>query len=292
MSWMRHVRWALVCAWCVVLAPVEAAAEHELPKPVWEAGLAAGWADYESYPGSANRHALVAGAPWFIYRGRRLRASGRAARVVFWETPTSWVDLSGGGWVPVDSDREPLRQGMPDLDLVAQLGPRAGHILSRGEHHEALARLAVRAAWSFAAVDDMSHRGYLAEPQLRLVLRPLGHDGGLQFTGTVSARWADRQLNEYYYGVDPAFATPARPAWDAPAGWQSVGLRVSFGWRFHPRWTAGAFVGGRHLGPGVVRHSPLVETRTSITVGVGLSWTFAQSKHMVSGRRVNGDRPP
>ena len=288
---MRHGPWvaALLLG---VLTSTLAAAEHELPKPAWEAGLALGWADFESYPGSANRHALIAGAPWFIYRGRHLRASGRSARVVFLETPTSWIDLSGGGWVPVDSSEEARRQSMPDLDMVVQLGPRAGRMLSRGEHHEALVRVGVRGAWSFAAFNDNAYRGYLAEPQIRLVWRPRGHDGGVQFTSTLSARWADRELNAYYYGVPAAFSTPERPAWEAPAGLQSVGVRLSFGWRLHPRWTVGGFIGGRHLGPGVVGASPLVETPTSITAGVGVNWTFAASTRMVSGRRVNGDRPP
>lgn len=284
-------RWGAIFFLCAWLAPGTAAAEHELPKPVWEAGLALGWASYEAYPGSANRRAITVGAPWFIYRGKYLRSSGQSARVVFRETEKSWLDLSGGGWVPVDSSRESRRQGMPDLDMVFQLGPRAGRMLSRGEHHEALIRLSARAAWSISSWDDQSHRGYVIDPQARFTWRPRGHDGGLQFSTTLSGRWADRQLSNYYYGVSPEYATPDRPEWDAPPGLQSAELEVSFGWRFHPRWTVGGFVAWRDLGWGSVRDSPLMETTTSLMLGLGINWTYAASERMVSDRRIRGDEP-
>ncbi|MDH4228914.1 MAG: MipA/OmpV family protein [Nitrospirota bacterium] len=296
----RSVALLTVAALLGGTVPGLAAHQEVGQRPLWEVGMAAGWSKFATYPGSARHRVAAAGVPWFVYRGERVRASGRSVRLVLFETPRSWADVAGGGWIPVNSATEPLRQGMPDLDAVFELGPRLNYRLfpnrplSRtpsARRTDVVARLAVGSAWSAAALNDTSHRGYVVEPSLRVTFHPAGPAGATQWDARLYAEWADAELNRYYYGVAPSFAAPGRPAWRASAGWRRAGVRLSFGWRIGQRWRVGAFVSPSVL-PDPVRHSPLVARNSTLTVGAGLTWAFARSRQMAKGPAADDNREP
>lgn len=267
-----------------------ASASHALkPKPLWEAGIGAGAAWYPTYPGGVARKRAAAGAPYIIYRGRYLRASGRSISAVLYESPRTWIDLGGSGWLPVDSSDEPARAGMPDLDATVQVGPRYNRLLVDRPHLELLARLPVRGVWSADNhVLDLSHRGYAVEPALKVSAWPgAGRHGHVKFTLTLAALWGSAECNGYFYDVPPAFATPSRPAFSAGSGWTNFSARAAASWYITDRVRVGGFIHSKFLSGTAVADSPLAVKNAAATLGVGLTWVFAVSERTVTGRHVD-----
>ena len=93
--------------------------------------------------------------------------------------------------------------------------------------------------------------------------------------------FADRRYHQHFYGVDAAYATAQRPAYDARggyAGWQAltaVSRRIGSVW-------VGAFVRYDSLRGAVFADSPLVRRDHELTAGIGVSWVFATSGRLVS----------
>jgi MipA family protein len=255
-------------------APVE-------PQPVWEAGVAGGVASVERYAGSSRRAVYFAAFPYLVYRGPRLRISGSSARLVLAETPRFWLDISGGGWLPVHARNDAVRAGMPDLNLTFQAGPRVNYLALATPRSDTVLRLTARAVWSAAAVNDISHRGYVLEPAVRVSLMPGGRGGRFSFGSTLSALLGDSEVNAYFYDVPPAYATPERPAFHAGAGPVSYGLSVNASWKITPSVRVGLYAEAQTLAGTVVADSPLVQDHRSYAFGFGANWVFWRSERKV-----------
>jgi len=103
---------------------------------------------------------------------------------------------------------------------------------------------------------------------------------GWHFGAAVGPLFADRRYNDYYYTVDPQFATAQRPAYQAPAGFDGMQVLLSTSRRFK-NWWVGAFVRYQSLDGAVVRDSPLVRQRYALAGGFGVAWIFARSGTLV-----------
>jgi outer membrane protein len=251
------------------------------PEPLWEAGVAGGVASVAKYAGSSRRDVYVAGFPYLVYRGPWLRVSGRSAHLVLAETPRYWLDLSGGGWLPVSAGSDTARAGMPDLDLTLQAGPRINYLAGSTRRSDTVLRLTARAVWSAAAFNDVSHRGYVAEPAVRLALWPWGREGRFSLSTTVSADAGDSEVNGYFYDVDPAYATPTRPAFSSGGGLNAYNASFSASWRITPAVRVGVYVRGTTLNGTVVADSPLVQSERTYAFGAGFNWIFWRSERKV-----------
>jgi outer membrane protein len=263
--------------------PPEAASPG--PLPLWEAGIAVGFVSVQTYTGASTRKARTLPAPYVVYRGRWLRASGRSVRLVFYERPRLWADLSAGGWIPVSSEDEPARAGMPRRDFTVQAGPRLNYRAWRTARTDTVLRLAVRAVWSVDGWNDTSHRGWIAQPAVAFSFRPWGR---LSTGVSLSTLWGDAEQNGYFYNVPAPFATPERPAYRSGAGLVWTALKLSAAWRFNPDLRLGVFVNLKTLEGSVVADSPLVSRRASVSAGAGLVWVFAHSQRTAAGRPPAG----
>jgi len=251
------------------------------PRPLWEAGIAAGAVSLRTYAGSSTRRFYAAGSPYFVYRGPHLRASGRSVRVVLFERPRLWADLSGGGWLPISARDDPARDGMPRVDFTVQAGPRINYRLPGTGPGDVVARLAVRAVWSARTFMDVSQRGYVVEPVLDT---SLGITRRLRVGFRFSGLLGNGEHNGYFYDVPSAFATPERPAYDTGPGLVWLGARPSMSYRVSPVLRLGAFVDLKTLAGSVAEDSPLVRERHAVSAGVGLVWVFYRSRESVTGR--------
>ena len=92
--------------------------------------------------------------------------------------------------------------------------------------------------------------------------------------------FADRSYHQYFYGVAPEFATPTRPAYDAPGGFAGWRATAAFSRRFGDAWV-GAFLRYDDLHGASLAPSPLVRKLTGDTAGFGISWIFATSSQRV-----------
>jgi len=136
--------------------------------------------------------------------------------------------------------------------------------------------------WSAASFNDISHRGYVVEPAVRLTLRPWGRTGRISLMTTLSTLLGDAEHNGYFYDVPPAFATPTRPAYDAGAGPVAYELSVAATWKVIRHVHVGVYVQATTLNGTVAADSPLVQDETTYAYGVGFNWVFWESKRKVA----------
>jgi outer membrane scaffolding protein for murein synthesis (MipA/OmpV family) len=279
------MRVLVVAAGCCAAGPALAQNKEELP--LWEIGAGLAYARLPDYRGADEAHGYVLPFPYLIYRGEFLRSDREGVRALFLDTRYFQLDFSVGATVPVSSETNRTRAGMPDLRPTVEVGPALKfHLLQVGDGApgnrdlELDFRVPVRRAftWRDGGPRDV---GTLAFPNLNL-------DQKVRFWG---ARWnlgmlvggyfADRRYHDYFYGVAPEFATPQRPAYVARggfSGWQSiVALSTTYGRR---TWV-GAFFKADWLEGATFEDSPLVRRRTNVSFGVGVSHIFARSERLV-----------
>ena len=144
----------------------------------WALGLGTGW--LSDYPGAAQGR--IRFLPFPVYRGsvfRIDRISGVSGDVY----NNSKLDFS---WnfifqFPTESDQIPVRQGMPDLDWLLSLGPQFKYYFYRSSHHKLFFRIPV-------------------------------------FTFRWEAFSHSSEFQQYFFEVQPQYATAARPTFHARAG--------------------------------------------------------------------------
>lgn len=265
----------------LLLALLSAAAAAQAPqgleRPLWELGVGATALSLPHYRGAGKSRAWLLPLPYVVYRGEILRADREGLKLRLIDRERLHFDLSANATAPADSDDEPARQGMADLDGTVEIGPNLNWRLAQGPGWRLEARLPVRAALTLSTRPRAI--GWSALPNLNLDRRVGGWAMGAQL-GWV---WGSRRLNGYFYDVAAADATPARAAYRADgghAGWQAT---LSFSRRDGTRWI-GAFVRADSLAGSALRHSPLVRRTNTVSFGIGMSWVLLQSGQLVRDR--------
>jgi outer membrane scaffolding protein for murein synthesis (MipA/OmpV family) len=273
------VRYAIPeAALAAALAIAPCAANADL-LPLWEAGIGVAPIDFPDYPGSNQRSFYALPLPYFVYRGEQLRVGREGIRELFFQSDRVELDLSASASVPVKSENNEARAGMPDLDPTFQLGPALDIKLHQDDQHKLKLRLPAR----FAFATDFTYvkgTGFVFEPQIVLDTTNLRSAPEWRFGIAVGPLFADRRYNSYYYTVDPQFATPQRPAYQAPAGFAGTQVLLSTSRRYGD-WWLGAFLRYQSLDGAVFRDSPLVKQRYAFAGGFGVAWVFARSGKLV-----------
>jgi len=189
---------------------------------LWELRLA-GFSRYTpTYPGADEYNPTLLPLPIPVYRGSFLSFGENLDQV-------ARGDIVDGSRVKLgidldinfgqDSSDIAVRQGMPDLDFMLELGPELEIKLDNKtpEQGELLLAFQLRAAASFDGLNP-SYQGLLFSSQLEY-----RRDKVLNSDSLLSLRWmptwGSEDFMDYYYEVDPAFATPQRAAYDARPGY-------------------------------------------------------------------------
>lgn len=262
-------------------APPPGSAPRALPRWEWGLGLAAAWV--RDYPGSEHASTYGLPYPWFIWRSDRVLLGQEGGRGVLWRRPALAVDAVLSANPPSSTGDNPERAGMPDLHALVEPGLRLRwQAWSSGDRRW---RLNVRLPWRAAlAIHDggLHNVGSRIEPGVSLDHR-LG--GGWSWGVSAAATFAERAYQDYFYGVDPAYVTATRPAYEADGGYGGTQL----GWRLSRRSgvdSVSLFVRAEILDHASFADSPLVSTPVGWTVGLNLSRRFGASTHL-----VNADEP-
>jgi outer membrane scaffolding protein for murein synthesis (MipA/OmpV family) len=246
--------------------------------PLWEAGAGVTFISFPHYRGSDERQSWVLPFPYVVYRGEYLQADERKVRGLLFKTDRVELDVSINGTPPVDSDENEARQGMPDLDATLEIGPSLNFLLSRWADRKT--RLELRLPVRAALASDFSHvnlAGWVFQPNLNLDVRDvLGH-GGWKLGVLAGPMFSDRRYNQYFYGVDPAFATAGRPAYNASGGYAGTQLITALSKRYRGFWV-GAFAKWDTLNNAVFTDSPLVKTHQNFAAGIAVAWIVGESK--------------
>lgn len=273
-------RSAVACALCLLAAAAQAQ-EQPREKPLWELGVAAGGAWLPDYPAAGQNHLNAIGLPYIVYRGDFFRSDEKGllrGRIV--KSEDFELDVSLSGSFSAESDDNDARSGMPDLDYLVELGPRIQWTVARAAKWAKLDfELPVRAVFS-TDLKSIEHQGFLAQPELAY---QHGNflDTGLALKLGVSATFGDAELQDYFYGVDPQFATAQRPAYEADAGYLGSRLQLVLTKPLGP--ALRVFAAGRidfHQGA-ANEDSPLFRDDVTYGAGVGVVWSIFRSQRTV-----------
>jgi len=266
---------ALACC-CVGACAVRAA-----DKPLWEAGAGLADVDFATYRGSDRYSNYLLPVPYVVYRGKFLQVDREKIRDLLFKRERTELEISVNGTVPVKTHDNPVRTGMPDLDATLELGPSLNLTLLKSDDgsRKLDLRLPLRYAWGsdFSSVRGV---GWLFQPHLNLDLKNIPGLPEWKLGLLTGPIFADKNYHQYFYGVDPRYATVSRPTYGARGGYAGMQFLVALSKRY-PHYWAGGFVKMDNLDGAVIADSPLVRTKTNLSGGVAISWIFGTSHTMV-----------
>mgnify|MGYP001605190785 CR=1 FL=1 len=249
--------------------------------PLWEIGIAAAGAGSPDYPGSGRTRARVLPLPYGIYRGKTLFEGDEISRNRFKFSRTVELDLSFSGALPADSNGSKERDGMPDLDLLLEIGPQLSVLLARPTRSTAFTlALPVRAVFS-TDFDHLNIRGLLFAPELSYTNGKFASRG---WSGrvTLGTSFATEQLADYFYQVAPRFVREDRPAYDASGGYLESSLTTVISRSFVNDISLFTFLRLASLSGSSNSHSPLLRDESNLSFGIGFAYTFLHSEKMVA----------
>lgn len=253
-----------------------ASAEEAERKPLWEIGFAGGLLTTPHYMGSDQRYTLPLGLPYLVYRGKFIRANRSGIRGLLIESEHFSLDLGLSFGLPVNNDNK-ARDGMPDLYLTGQAGPRLNWKFSSREN---LPQFSLHLPFRYVADIQGKQLGWVTEPALKIVKKHPGSKRKLSLRMDLGGLFAGKSFNKYFYGVADRFATSDRAAFEAEGGYHSIFVKLSSTYRKSKRLSFGAFIQLRDLSQGVADDSPLVRQSLDVSAGVGLVWSIWQSEQL------------
>lgn len=251
-------------------------------EPLWEVRLAGFGRNGPAYPASSESQVDIVPLPFPIYRGRFLRIGDdteKPVRTRLFRRDRVKIDIDFGLNFPVDSDDVDVRDGMPDLDLLLEVGPEL-ELQFTGEPlgGELFLAAQLRGAVSLDGLDpsgrggifslELKHKHPLFSPSTELLTR-------------ITPEWGSKDYMDFFYGVASDFATPERTEYRAKSGY--LGTKLSFVLKNELTPTFETRIGlraGFHSGA-ANRNSPLFTDDTTFGAYAAFLWKFWESKRRV-----------
>ena len=195
-----------------LLSPIAVAAAPQddfklVEKPRFEAGIGLGYFQGYDYPGSDDPNTAGLVLPFFIYRSEVFRFfDGGGVGAVAIEEPRVKLELSLGGALNAESEGNNAREGLPDLDLLLELGPQLTvRLLDRALSGGGRVRLSwdskVRAVVS-TDFKSIEATGFVFASGFSFKRESLLSDK-VDFISNLDVTFADKRFNDYLYTVDP-----------------------------------------------------------------------------------------
>jgi len=261
---------ALMLAMLFVAASAGTAARAGETAPLWEIGIGAAALHFPDYRGADQSRNYLLPLPYVIYRGKRLRVDREGIRGLLFRSERAVLDISADGAVPVNSNDNRARSGMPNLYPTVELGPSLDFRLNTSGDRTLRLRLPLRAVIA-TNLRHFHHAGWLFNPNLNLSWR-----GRWETSVALGPLFATRAYHDYYYSVPAAFATATRPAYSAHGGYSGMRLTLTASRRIHRYWI-GAFLRYDDLSGAEFIDSPLVKRNSALMGGIGIAYVFDQS---------------
>ena len=273
-------------------SPALVKSEH---RPLWQFGFGAGGGVTPHYPAANQSSLRFLAIPTFRYRGKVLRSDDDGTRARLIRLEDTEIDLSGGASFPVNSYENEARKGMPKLDWIGEAGPRVGFRwrlrrddcaadgpCGRGDSLRLLIPIRIVFSSDFAS---LAHRGFIVQPEIsfeRVFKKSELLDAQIAFEIDTSVSIISDHLADYFFSVQPEYATAERSSYDARPGLLSIssGLILKVSQRRGSNIGSTFFVGLRHNHHGLSANqsSPLHKADQSVTLftGVNIYWLSSE----------------
>ncbi len=252
---------------------------EEMP-PLIELGVGISTFTIPDYPGSAHSRQLTIPFPTGIIRGDKLRADQEGGvRGRFFQDPDYELSISGSLTFSSSTEDNPVRQGMPGLDGLFELGPTVLIHLKKAKLNSPLKiglslpiRLAMSTDWK--RYDD---RGAVFNPFIYSFYENFLVPELTIFSG-FDMKFATERYMDYYYSVEPQYATATRAAYEAKAGYLQSSLYFGFAYTIANEHTIFVFAQHLNLNNASNEASPLLTDKKQLAWAVGYTWWFYASE--------------
>lgn len=249
--------------------------QHEAEEPLWEAGVIGTGVSHPAYPGAEERTSLLLGLPYVLYRGKYLRVDQNTVGVRAIKTPRTEFDVGFGASLGSHASDIKARQGMDDLGILLEFGPRLKINLGDKSESRRESRMQFTLRGVFDANDHLRYHGIAFEPQW---VNEIKLADGWRTSTSIGALFGDQLLVDTFYRVSPAEATATRQAYDARSG--LISLRASLFASHTIAHDVNFFCYLRYDSlQGAANHdSPLVRRDGGWSGFLGIAWTMAHSE--------------
>jgi outer membrane protein len=246
---------------------------------LYELGIGMGGGLDPHYPGSDQSRVILLPFPYGVYRGKVVQSDRKGTRAKLITGKDYELTLSGSGAFPVKSSDDTARMGMEDLGWMLQLGPKIRLELKSWADGSVLrAGVSARAAFSANGLNSVASRGWVFEPEI-VYQKPDAFAERFDFFSSLSATFATSNYMDYLYGVRFGDVTALRPEYSSQAGYLESVLQVGASYRtldgmhkFFLSTQLGSLDGAANNG------SPLVRTKSELTIAVAWVWTLFESE--------------
>lgn len=265
---------------CGIVLALWTPALHAEQKPLWEFGLGVGALEFPDYRGSDDIEVFPVPVPYFVYRGRFLKADRDGLRGKLFDRELVELHLSVNATIPVDSEDNAARRGMPDLEPTFEIGPSLELHLWRSADRDVKLDLVMPLRVPITIESSPRSLQWVFAPRLNIDFDDVGGHDGWEFGAGVGPVFAADRFHDYFYSVPARFATPQRPAYRADGGYSGMHVLAALSKRF-PKYWVGAFLRYDWLGGAEFEDSPLMRRRNYLAGGFGIAWMIGESKRTV-----------
>ena len=263
-----------VIRWCGVALLLAVCSARAQQLPLWELGVFGGAAATPAYPGAAQRSTRALVLPFLIYRGDVVRVDQQGIGARLLRSERTEFDVGLAASLPAKSSDVPAREGMPDLGLLFELGPRLKVTLARPTSGSRF-RLDLPLRAVIEARSGMRAQGWTFEP--RIVYEANAPGERWTFDANLGMVFGDPKVNRYFYEVRPEFATPQRPAFEADSGLMLLRAGASASRMLGNDLRLFGYVRHESYAGAANRDSPLMQKRSGASAGFAFAWTITRS---------------
>jgi outer membrane scaffolding protein for murein synthesis (MipA/OmpV family) len=264
----------------LILSALIVMTAHAEEKPLWEAGLGIGALVFPDYRGSDETTVYPVPVPYFVYRGKFLKADREGVRGELFDRKYAELSISANATIPVASEDNAARRGMRDLKPTVELGPSLDLHLWRTPDERIKLDLVMPLRAPLTVEASPRSIGLVFAPRINLDIADVAGYSGWNFGVGTGPVFADDKFHSYFYTVTARDVRADRPAYDADGGYSGWHFLAALSKRF-PRYWVGGYVRYDTLAGAAFVDSPLVKRQSYLAGGIGIAWMIGESSRLV-----------
>lgn len=240
---------------------------------VWKLGVGVGDITANSYPGSDETQNITSPIPYLKIKTEWFDLDNEGLHTNWFKNTRFRLDFSFDLGLPVDSNENTTRAGMPDLDPVGQVGPLLIYQLHDSKILKWQLHLPLSYAYAIDGVDAKSI-GWTSNPRIYFNYLYGDTKFPLDISVSLGTVYGSDDFHQYYYNVESPYVTAGRDSYSASEGTAGYRFNFSMTRRMDGYWL-GLYLRYQDLSGSVFADSPLVKQQDYWFVAIGASWLFA-----------------
>ena len=238
-------------------------------------GGGAGFASLPHYPGADENEKYFLPIPYVDFVADRFSINDEGLNAKVLNSNLFSLEFDVTGSLPVSSDDNKSRSGMPDLGFFLEVGPEISMQLIDNSNHSFSLDLPIRLSFELLGQNKnlnnkfIQNAGYLLEPSFHYAFKK----GLFEIELDAGFIWASHKYQHKFFSVQESYSSSSRPEFTARAG--KMGNRLSTTLKYETDdWLIINYLKFIDLSQGINRNSPLIKDNSYILGGIGLIRKF------------------